>query len=290
MSYDGAPPATLENGPRVWQGSMKKREIGVCLFFAGSFIILFLNLWGRNLENHDYLRYAEVAKEMIQSGDWIVPRFNGEIFLHKPPFLFWLIALPSTIHGSVSPFLARLPSAFFAWLGAITVYLWGRKIWSGRRWGMVSAGILISSYLYFWQGRIARTDMVFSVLILLSLYFFHESYSVEDPSLSTLFSFLFMALAGLTKGPVGILFPLLIMFLFLLRRSQLKYFIRKDSIFGYFVAAVIPGVWVVLFLHQMGWEEALMAWQESEILSRQAPFYLYLTRVWVDFAPWSIFL
>src|SRR4030042_5021562 len=86
-------------------------------FLGGSLFILFFNLWGRSLENHDYLRYAEVAKEMIQSGDWVVPRFNGEIFLHKPPLLFWLIALPSKIYGSVTPLLARLPSALFGHFG-----------------------------------------------------------------------------------------------------------------------------------------------------------------------------
>src|SRR4030042_2756577 len=149
------------------------------LFFAflgGGFFILFFNLWGRSLENHDYLRYVEVAKEMIQSGGWVVPRFNGEIFLYKPPLLFWLIVLPSKIYGSVTPFLARLPSALFAWIGGLIVYLWGRKMWGGERYGVVSSGVLISSYLYFWQGRIARTDMVFSVLVLLSLYFFYLSY------------------------------------------------------------------------------------------------------------------
>jgi len=141
-------------------------------FLGGSLFILFFNLWGRTLENHDYLRYAEVAKEMIQSGDWIVPRLNGEIYLHKPPLLFWLIALPSNIFGSVTPFLARFPSALFAWIGVIIVYLWGRKMWGGERGGLISCGVLISSYLYFWQGRIARTDMVFSVFILFRLTFF----------------------------------------------------------------------------------------------------------------------
>src|SRR4030043_61473 len=140
------------------------------VFLGSSFFILFFNLWGRTLENHDYLRYAEVAKEMILSGDWVVPRFNGEIFLHKPPLLFWLIALPSKIYGSVTPSLARFPSAFFCWIGGIVIYIWGRKMWGDDRSGLISSGILVSSHLYFWQGRIARTDMVFSVFVLLSLY------------------------------------------------------------------------------------------------------------------------
>ena len=271
-------------------------------FLGGSFFILFFNLWGRTLENHDYLRYAEVAKEMIQSGDWVVPRFNGEIFLHKPPLLSWLIALPSKNYGSVTPFLARLPSALFAWVGGLIVYLWGRKMWGGERYGMVSSGVLISSYLYFWQGRIARTDMVFSVLILLSLYFFYLSYferKLQNPfpplfqkgrsQIVFYLSFVFMGMAGLTKGAVGVVFPFLIISLFLLWEHKWKRLIQKEFILGYLIIFLIWSAWIIPFIQQVGWGTALQTWTETKILTRQAPFYLYLYRIWIDFAPWSIF-
>jgi len=267
-------------------------------FLGGSLLILFFNLWGRTLENHDYVRYAEVAREMIRSGDWIVPRYNGDIFINKPPLLFWLIALPSQIHGSVTPFLARFPSALFAWIGVIVVYLLGKKIWGEEKYGLISAGTLISSYLFFWQSRIARTDVVFSTLILLSLYFFYLGYfdrissspSLPDSRLSkTLLSFIFMGLAGLTKGPVGILFPLLIISLFLLKEKQLRLLLRKDFLLGYLVIVFILGSWIFPFLTRVGWENALKVWRETKILSRHQPFYLYGLKIWIQFAPWSIF-
>jgi 4-amino-4-deoxy-L-arabinose transferase-like glycosyltransferase len=258
-------------------------------FVGGSLFILFFNLWGRTLENHDYLRYAEVAKEMIQSGDWVVPRFNGEIYLHKPPLLFWLIALPSEIYGSVTPFLARLPSAFFAWIGGIVVYLWGRKIWGNSRSGLISSGVLLSSYIYFRQGRIARTDMVFSVLILLSLYFFYLRYQRGSVYLTGI-SFVFMGMAGITKGPVGLLLPFSVMTLFFLTRRQLRLLVRRDFLLGHFVMTLVLGSWLVPFLSHVGWDKALEVWQETKILTRRAPFYLYGYRIWIDFAPWSILL
>ncbi len=287
---------------------MRLNRVPLLVFLGGSLFILLFNLWGRTLENHDYLRYAEVAKEMVQSGDWIVPHFNGEIYLHKPPFLFWLIAFPSKIFGSVTPFLARLPSAIFAWIGGMVVYLWGRKIWAGERYGLISAGVLISSYLYFWQGRIARTDMVCSVLVLLSLYFFYLRYHEDTPDSSSLplspvkgrgryrnyllteTSFIFMGMAGLTKGPVGLLLPLSVIALFLLVKRELRLLIQRDFLSGYFLAAFVLGAWLVPFLSHVGWGKALEVWQETKILTRQEPFYLYGYRIWIDFAPWSIFL
>ncbi|MCX8116828.1 MAG: glycosyltransferase family 39 protein [Desulfobacterota bacterium] len=268
---------------------MKGLRVPFLAFLGGSLFFLFFNLWGRSLENHDYLRYAEVAKEMIRSGDWVVPRLNGEIFLHKPPLLFWLIAIPSKLYGEVTPFLARLPSALFAWIGVLVVYFWGRTLWKGERYGLISAGVLLSSYLYFWQGRIARTDMVFSVLILLSLYFFYLAYPGRKIGLHGL-SFFFMGLAGLTKGPVGILFPLSLMILFLMTRRELRLLLRKEFLIGYLGVVFLFGLWLVPFLHHVGWDEALRVWRETKILTRKAPFYLYGYRVWLDFAPWSIFL
>lgn len=262
----------------------------VCIaFFGGCAFTLLFNLWGRTLENQDYLRYAEVAREMIRSGDWMVPRFNGEIFIHKPPLLFWLIALPSSLYGAVTPLIARLPSALFAWIGGLVVYLWGRKIGGEDRYGLISAGVLVSSYLYFWQARIARTDMVFSVLVLLSLYFFYLSYEKGRSYFLSSLSFSFMGLAGLTKGPVGIVFPFFVIFLFLAKQRQLKHFVRKEFILGTLIMVLLLGAWVVPFLFRVGWDSALRVWQETKILSRHAPFYLYGYRVWADFAPWSIF-
>ncbi|MGQ9846759.1 MAG: ArnT family glycosyltransferase, partial [Bacteroidales bacterium] len=82
-----------------------KDKLIIIFFISVSGFILLFNLWGRSLENHGYIRYAEVAREMIRSGDWIVPHLNGEIYIDKPPLLFWLIALPSYIYGSVTPFI-----------------------------------------------------------------------------------------------------------------------------------------------------------------------------------------
>jgi len=155
---------------------MGSKRWAIIAALVGSGLMLFFNLWGRSLENHDYFRYAQVAKEMIFSGDWIIPRYNGEVFIQKPPLLSWLIAISAVTWGGLTPFLARLPGVLAAWGGGIVVYLWGRRIWGDKRCGWIACWVLISSHLYFDMGRIARTDMLFSFMILLSLYFFRLGY------------------------------------------------------------------------------------------------------------------
>ena len=146
-----------------WINVLKERKqierLTIGCFVISSGLILFFNLWGRSLENHGYLRYAEVAREMIRSGEWVVPHLNGEVFIDKPPLLFWLIAIPSSIYGSVTPLLAKWPSAFSAWMGVIILFLWGKRIYGTTQSGLIAGGVLLSSYQYFFQARLAKTDV-----------------------------------------------------------------------------------------------------------------------------------
>jgi 4-amino-4-deoxy-L-arabinose transferase-like glycosyltransferase len=260
----------------------------------GSGIILFFNLWSRNLEYHGYVRYAEVAREMIRSGDWVVPHLNGDIYIDKPPLFFWLIAIPSYLYGSVTPFIARLPSAFSAWIGVIILFFWGKRIYGTNRSGLFAGGILLSSYKYFFHVKLVKTDMPLCLFILLSLYFFHLGYGCnENDRRRFLFnglSFFFMGLGTLTKGPFGIVIPLFVISLFLIKERRWRIFINKEFIIGYCIFALTILPWIVLFVSRVGLEESIKLIVENKILSDHAPIYFYFIDIWVQFAPWSLFL
>ena len=260
----------------------------------GSGLILFFNLWAKNLEFHGYVRYAEVAREMIRSGDWVVPHLNGDIFIDKPPLLFWLIAIPSYLYGSVTPFIARLPSAFSAWIGVIILFLWGKKIYGSTRSGLVAGGILLSSYQYFFQSRLAKTDMPLCLFVLLSLYFFYLGYRCDGNGrrryLFNGLSFFFMGLGTLMKGPFGIVIPLFVIFIFLLKDRRWKIFISIEFIIGYVIFALTILPWIFLFVSRVGLEEYIRLIVENKILSNHGPIYFYFIHIWVQFAPWSLFL
>jgi len=260
-------------------------------FILVSGLILFWNLWGRSLENHGYIRYAEIAREMIRSGDWVVPRLNGEIFIDKPPLLFWLIAIPSYFYGSVTPLIARLPSALSAWIGVVVLFLWAKKVYGTTLSGLLAGGALLSSYQYFTQARLAKTDIVLCLFIILALYFFHLGYSEARKGWRFTFygfSFFSIGVSTLTKGPFGLFIPLMIIFVFLIKERRWKIFLSGEFLLGcgILVMAVLP--WVLLFIDRIGWEEYITLLIENKILTRRAPFYFYFIEIWGQFFPWSI--
>jgi len=260
-------------------------------FILASGLILFFNLWARSLENHGYLRYAEVAREMIRSGDWIVPRYNGEIFIDKPPLLFWLIAIPSTLYGSVTPLIARLPSFFSAWIGVIVLYSWAKRFYGTIQSGLISGGVLLSSYQYFFQSRFGKKDIFLCVFILLSLYFFYLGYHESRWKKFLLhgLSFGFMGLGNLMKGPFGMI-PFLILSIFLIKEKETKRLISKPFLVGYGILGLTSLPWVCLFIDHVGFEQTLALIKENRILSRQAPVYFYFLEIWGQFFPWSLLL
>jgi len=264
--------------------------IGCFIVFSG--LALFFNLWARSLENHDYLRYAEVSREMIRSGEWVVPHLNGKVYIDKPPLLFWLIAIPSSLYGSVTPLIARLPSAISAWMGVLLLFLLGKRIYGTTQSGLIAGGILLSGYQFFSQARLAKTDMLLCLFVVLSLYFFDLGYQEREKKQTLFFGlcFLFMGMGVLTKGPFGLFIPLPIIAVFLIKERQWKILVSKKFIFGYGILALTVLPWVFLFIHRVGLEQSIALIRGNQILTRKAPIYFYFIQIWGQFFPWSILL
>lgn len=272
------------------QNIVKEKWINKFFISAAGFVLLF-NLSGRSLENHGYIRYAEVAREMIRSGDWIVPHLNGKIFIDKPPLLFWLIAIPSYIYGSVTPFIAKLPSALLAWVGVIILFLWGKKVYGRIEAGIIAGGSLLSSYQYFFQARLAKTDIILCVFVILSLYFFYLWYNEQNSRKFPFFvlSLFFIGLGILTKGPFGFS-PLIFILIYIILNKQWSTLIGKEFILGYIILGLTVLPWAISFIYRIGLEQTILLIKENKILSRTAPFYFYFIQIWGEFFPVSIFI
>jgi 4-amino-4-deoxy-L-arabinose transferase-like glycosyltransferase len=267
-------------------------KICLPLLLVISFVAIFFQLGSRSFENQCYIRYAEVAREMIRSGDWIVPRLEGELFLHKPALIIWLIALPSALVGKVTPLLARLPSALSAVAIIGLTYFLGKRMFRDFRVGALAGLILLSSKEFFWQARTARADMALTLFILFSLTCFFLAY--ESSGKKRFFLFILfsvgMALGTLTKGPVVILFYLGPVTLFLFFKKRLRVLFEPGFWWGWFLFALILLSWILPYLSRVEVSTVLEQFSLSKILSRPEPFYYYLVEFWPRFAPWSLFL
>jgi len=117
-------------------------QIFILLGFCFFLFILGVGRW--DLWNPDEPRYAEVAKEMVERGGWILMHVNGNTYVDKPPLFFWLIAFSSFLWRGFTSFSARFPSAFLSTLTVLLTFFLGKKLY-GSRTGFLSALILATS-------------------------------------------------------------------------------------------------------------------------------------------------
>jgi 4-amino-4-deoxy-L-arabinose transferase-like glycosyltransferase len=238
------------------------------------------------LIDRDEGRYAEAAREMLASGDWLVPRLFGVPYLEKPPLFYWLTAGALGLVG-IDEFGARLVSGLAAAAGVLSTGLFARRVF-GPNSGLSSAGILATSGLYFVLARVAVTDMLFSVLLAGSLQAY---FLAETEERSYVLFWLLAAAATLTKGPVA---PVLCGFVVLghlaVRGSWQSLRMRRFWV-GLPLYLMVALPWFILvelrypgFLHFYVYKEHVLRVAGDE--HREA-FYWYLPWLLGGFLPWT---
>lgn len=156
--------------------------------------------------------YALTAKEMVLSGDWLSPKIYGRYWYDKPVMFYWLTALGFELFG-FTEFGARFFPAIFGLLGIGLVSYGGYRLYN-EKVGFYSGVILLSSVEFFLISKMIITDAVFFLFFSATLLFFYLGYSDKHP-LFWYFMYASSGFAVLTKGPIGILLPGLIITFFL---------------------------------------------------------------------------
>ncbi|NMG17624.1 ArnT family glycosyltransferase, partial [Aromatoleum bremense] len=134
-------------------------------------LVVLLCFWG--IDDIPFLsvneaRRAVTAREMYESGQWLLPYMNGKLYLAKPPLFNWLTLLPTLLLDTVSELGLRLPSAVFALSSCSVVYVLGKHL-GGRRVGLYAAMILAANTGFSLFARRAEIEMSLTGLSLLSL-------------------------------------------------------------------------------------------------------------------------
>lgn len=180
-----------------------------------AFTFFFL-LGSRALNEPDEGRYSEIAREMIETGDWLVPHFWYLPHLDKPPMTYWFVAASMKLFGQ-NEWAVRLPVALAGISGVGATFLLGCSM-GGRRTGLWSALILQSSLLYFAMARMLTTDIFLTQFVAWAIYFFWRSWlgltnQTGAPQPGKFWSWhlagwVAIAFGFLTKGPVALAVPL----------------------------------------------------------------------------------
>jgi dolichol-phosphate mannosyltransferase len=173
--------------------------LAVLALLAGA--LLFGNLSYPLLEP-DEGRYAEVVREMVSGGDWLVPRLNDAPFYDKPPLFYWLVAGSYRLFG-VNEWAARAVPALAAWLTVLAVFGFGRRL-AGTRPAFLAALVLTLTAGFVLCGRIVILDSLLTLFVTAALFAGHEA--VRGGRLRRGWwaaSAACCALGVLTKGPIA---------------------------------------------------------------------------------------
>ncbi len=265
------------------------------ILFALFFVSLVCYLWGTQqmpVTDPVESNYALTAKEMVLSGDWLSPQIYGNYWYDKPALMYWLLSASYTVFG-FSNFASRLPAAL---AGALTVALmgwYGARILGDRARGLWAAVFLATSIEVWVISHAVITDsalLLFTVPTLLSGYLGVTEKSWKHITIAWAAA----GLACLTKGPVGLVLPGAILFLWCLTRRSMKDVLRLFFPTGLLVFLLIAAPWyyAMYSAHGAAFVDQLIGLHNvTRALSSEHPednyFFYYLLVLPVALLPWT---
>lgn len=267
--------------------------------FIWILLILFLLVWfyaldARTLVPSDEGRYAEMAREMAATGDWITPRLNAIKYFEKPPLQTWMNALTFKLFG-LGEWQARLWSGLCGLLGIALVAYTGRRVFNP--WvGTTAALVLASSFWWAGLSHVNVLDMGLSGMMTLSLCGVilaqHNGANDREQRNWMLVCWAGMALAFLSKGPIGIVLPGAVLVLYTLITREWAIWKRLHLISGLILFTAIAAPWFVLVWLKNPEHPHFFFYHEnferftSKVHHRDGPLYYFIPILMVGIVPW----
>jgi len=265
------------------------------LFFIGIFYFIWLG--NHALFVPDEGRYSEVAREMIAGNDFVTPRINGVAFLDKPVLYYWLQASGIYFFG-LNEWALRFWPAIFGIFGCLITYLTGRQLFN-RRTGILAAILLATSPIYYGAAHYANLDLEVAVLIsatLMSILLGLHVASNKIRSILFYSAWVFCSLAFLTKGLIGLVFPIAITGCWIVLTWRWNTLKKIHLIFGPIVFLLIVFPWYYLvqkanpeFLHFFFVTQQFSRFLSHADFNNRVPTWFYLPIIFLGFLPWTIF-
>lgn len=255
--------------------------------------------------------YVEVARQMVLTGNWISPHWNGDYFYSYPAGGYWFLALSFKIFG-ISEWAARFPVALSAIASVFVVFYTLRyfgfigekpEINSPQLWltAWIGAGIMALNPYWIAWGRVAVSDMLLSSFVGLSMLSFFLGYAQpEKPKQQTVYyclSPILAAIAVLIKGPIGIILPVLGIGAFLIyvgKFWEIFWEMKPFRALALFLLVALP--WYIMatifdgeiFINEFILESNFQRFTEV-VFNHPGPWYYYIIWATVLMLPWSIY-
>ncbi|MEG2790018.1 MAG: glycosyltransferase family 39 protein [Odoribacter sp.] len=259
------------------------------LFLFSCFIPL---LWFRDFTPNNELKYLSIADEAIRNGHFFTFWNHGVMYADKPPLYFWIVMLGKWLLGCHSMFFLSLFSIIPALVILYVMDKWVRgvdpKIASSGQLMLMTSGLFAGSAI------VLRMDMLMSMFIVLALYTFYRQYVGNAVKYASILLPVYIFLAVFTKGPVGVLVPLLSISCFLLLKGQIRHFGRY---FGWKQFGILVGLCLCWFsgVYLEGGKSYLNNLLFHQTVNRaidsfhhKEPLWYYLKTIWYSLAPWIL--
>jgi len=282
--------------------------------FFGCLLFHIVGTWNLPLIDRDEPRFAEASREMIERGDYIVPYFNNQLRLDKPPLTYWAQTLSYCVFGE-NDFAARFPSAIAAALTALVIFIWGTRL-RGKELGSRAAIIFTLSLQTFIHAKAAVADMWLVLFVTLAHLSGSETLqhsrrnqgaAVSSPPWAIwrspfLVFYLSLALGFLAKGPIAWT-PLLTVGVLIISTRDWQLVRSFKFLRGLLLTLAVIALWGIPALiethgeffrigigrHVIGRSLATMEGHGADTFGMYLlllPF--YFVTIFISFFPWSI--
>jgi 4-amino-4-deoxy-L-arabinose transferase-like glycosyltransferase len=249
----------------------------------------------RDYTKNNELRYLSIADEAINNGSLFAFTNHGIPYADKPPLYFWIVMLGKIVFGTHS----MLFLALFSYVPALVIIWimgkWTKNYTSGQN---LLAGelMLLTSVFFMGSAVVLRMDMLMCMFIVLSLYTFFRIYTDTGEKGDRWMFPVYVFLALFSKGPVGILVPLVTTIVFLIIKGEAKIIGKFWGLRTFSVLFVLSALWFSA-VYIEGGKEYLDNLLFNQTINRavdsfhhKEPFYYYFVAYWYSLAPWSLLI
>ena len=272
------------------------RRVALALVAALALFVAVDNM-ERPLANPDEGRYSEISREMAASGDWVTPRLNGIKYFEKPPLQYWATAVSFRLFGE-NEYAARAYTALCGLIAILAVFVTARRYLT-QEGALLAVGVLLSSPYFLGMGGVVTLDMGLTAWTTVTACAFLLAMGEADAARRRrwmLVAWAGMALAVLSKGLIGIVFPGAAIFLHCLVHRDWRLLARLEWLRGLAVFFLIAAPWFVLvsranpeFAHFFFVHEHFERFLTTSHRRTEPPWF-FVPILFVGFLPWMFAL